>query len=79
MANTFSILLGILAAVALLLGLMPLLGWTNWFLTLPLGIAGVILGAISRVRGGLILNVVVLAVAALRLTLLRLTLGGGVI
>ncbi len=74
MANTFSILLGILAAVALLLGLIPLLGWTNWFLTLPLGIAGVILGAVSRVRGGLILNVVVLTVAAL-----RLTLGGGVI
>lgn len=74
MANILSILCGILAALALLLGFIPLLGWTNWFLTLPLGLVGVILGAISRTRGGLILNVVVLALAAL-----RLMLGGGVV
>jgi len=72
--NLLSVIFGVLAALGLLVGLLPLLGWTNWFITLPLGLVGLILGALSRVRGGVILCAVVLAFAAL-----RLFLGGGVL
>jgi hypothetical protein len=72
--NFASIIFGCLAALGLLLGLIPLLGWTNWFITLPLGIVGLIVGAIGNSRSGLILCGVVLLLAGL-----RLMLGGGII
>ena len=72
--NTASIIFGILAVLGLALGFLPLLGWTNWFVTLPLGIIGLILGAVSGKRGGLVLCAVVLVLAGL-----RLVIGGGVI
>ena len=72
--NTASIIFGILAVLGLVLGFLPLLGWTNWFVTLPLGIIGLILGAVSGKRGGLVLCAVVLVLAGL-----RLAIGGGVI
>jgi len=72
--NTASIIFGILAVLGLVLGFLPLLGWTNWFVTLPLGIVGLILGAVSGKRGGLVLCAVVLVLAGL-----RLLIGGGVI
>ncbi|PYE54558.1 hypothetical protein [Deinococcus yavapaiensis] len=74
MLNVISIVLGVVAIVFLLLGFIPLLGWTNWFLTLPAALVGLVLGALSRERGGLVLNGSVLALAAL-----RLFLGGGVL
>ena len=74
MLHTLSLVAGVVAALALLLGFLPLLGWTNWFLTLPLAILGLILGAIGKSRQGQTLNVVVLALAAL-----RLFLGGGIL
>ncbi|MBB5234634.1 hypothetical protein [Deinococcus budaensis] len=74
MWNTLSIVAGVLAALALLLGFIPLLGWTNWFLTLPLAILGLIFGAVGRSRPGQVLNLVLIALAAL-----RLFLGGGVL
>ncbi len=45
-----------------------------WFLTVPAALLGLILGDLSRQRGGLILCVVVLALAAL-----RLFVGGGIL
>ncbi len=72
--NTASVIFGILAALGLALGLLPLLGWTNWFVTLPLGIVGLVLGALSGKRGGLVLCAVVLGLAAV-----RLMLGGGIL
>ncbi|WP_161881738.1 hypothetical protein [Deinococcus alpinitundrae] len=72
--NTASIIFGVLAVLGLALGFLPLLGWTNWFVTLPLGIIGLILGAVSGKRGGLVLCAVVLVLAGL-----RLVIGGGVI
>lgn len=71
--NIASIVLGVIAVLALLVGFIPLLGWTIWFLVLPVALIGVVLGVMSRERGGLTLNVVVLVLAAL-----RLFLGGGI-
>ena len=65
---------GVLAALGLLLGLLPLFGWLNWFFVLPPALLGVMFGALSRDRSGMTFNIVILAVAAL-----RLLLGGGVI
>lgn len=70
--NVISLIFGVLAIVALPLGLLPLLGWVNWFLAVPLAVVGLILGLLSRERGGAILCGVALGLAAL-----RLFLGGG--
>ena len=67
-------LCGVLAALGLLLGLLPLFGWLNWFFVLPPALLGVMFGALSRDRSAMTFNIVILAVAAL-----RLLLGGGVI
>lgn len=69
-----SILCGIFAAIFMVLGLIPLLGWVNW-LVLPLCVIGVIFGVFGKERRpGLVINLVVAAIAAL-----RLFLGGGVV
>ena len=72
--RTLSLILGILAALGLLLGLLPLFGWLNWLVVLPPAVLGLILGVLARDRGATTLNVVVIALAAL-----RLFLGGGVL
>jgi hypothetical protein len=69
-----STLCGIFAAIFMLLGLIPLLGWINW-LVLPCCVLGVMLGVFSKGRRpGLVINLVVASVAAL-----RLILGGGLV
>jgi hypothetical protein len=78
-----SVLWGIFAMLWMLLALVPLLGWGNWFL-IPFAAVGAIIAAIAmvftapanrgRAKTGLVLNVVVIVVAVI-----RLHLGGGVI
>lgn len=72
MLNIFSILVGLLVLVLTLIGFIPLLGWLNW-LTIPLGIVGVALGALSSSNTGRNLNLVLIIICAL-----RLSLGGGI-
>lgn len=75
------LIFGILAAAFLLVGLIPLLGWLNWFTSLPLAVIGLVLSQVSA-RGkigsrigiaGSVFNGAVIAVA-----LFRLFLGGGI-
>jgi hypothetical protein len=73
MLNIFSILVGLLVLVLTLIGFIPLLGWLNW-LTIPLGIVGLALGALSSSNTGRNLNLVLIIICAL-----RLFLGGGII
>ena len=78
-----SVLWGIFAMLWMLLALIPLLGWGNWFV-IPFAAVGAIIGAIAmaftaptnrgRAKTGLLLNVIVMVVAVI-----RLHLGGGVI
>ncbi|UBV42752.1 hypothetical protein LAJ19_00490 [Deinococcus taeanensis] len=65
---------GGLATLGLLLGFLPLLGWLNWLVVLPPAVLGLILAVPARDRGATTLNVVVLALGAL-----RLFLGGGLL
>lgn len=78
-----SVLWGIVAMVLMFVGLVPLLGWSNW-LVIPFAGVGAIIAAIGialtsrekrgRAKAGLILNAIVIVVAAI-----RLSMGGGII
>ncbi|MBX7482558.1 hypothetical protein [Qipengyuania qiaonensis] len=73
MLNLLSILLGLVSLVVVIPATIPLLGWANWF-ALPLIVIGVILGQLSSSNGGRNFCLVVLLIAAV-----RLSIGGGII
>ena len=78
-----SLLWGIVGMLLMFIGLVPLLGWSNW-LIIPFAGVGAIIAAIGialssagkrgRAKTGLVLNCVVIVVATW-----RLGLGGGLI
>ena len=68
-----SVLIGLVCAVLLIPGMIPLLGWTLWA-TLLGSVVGIIFGSFPKRKIGLIINIAVAVVA-----ILRLFLGGGVI
>ncbi len=74
------LVISLVAALFLLVGLIPFLGWFNWFTTLPAAVLGAIISGIAINRrkssigvAGLIISVVVIGIA-----LVRLAIGGGV-
>ena len=69
-----SLIFGLLAALGLLLGVLPLFGWLNWIFVLPPAVLGLIFGAMSKDRGAVTLSAVVAVLGAL-----RLMLGGGIV
>ena len=73
MLNIVSVIMGLVAAVMALVGLIPLLGWVNW-LMLPVAFIGIVLGMLSSGNLGRNLCIVVAIVGGL-----RLMLGGGII
>ena len=70
------------AILFLLIGLIPFLGWLNWFTTIPTAVLGAIISGIGIARlsaknagvTGLIIGLVVLGVA-----IFRLSIGGGIL
>ena len=70
--NAISTIIGLMALIIALVGFIPLLGWLNWF-AIPLAVVGLVLGLLSRKTSGRYINLVVLALA-----IIRLTLGGGI-
>jgi|TARA_R110000751_G_scaffold2018_18_gene10550 hypothetical protein len=73
MLNILSILFGIVSLVIVIPATIPLLGWANWF-ALPLIVVGILVGQMSSSNGGRNFCIVVLLIAAI-----RLSLGGGII
>jgi hypothetical protein len=71
--NTASKIIGIIALIFMIIGLIPLLGWIN-YLVIFLAILGLIFGIFSKNTGGLTLNGIVLIVS-----LIRLIAGGGIV
>jgi hypothetical protein len=71
--NILSIVIGIVALIIALVGFIPLLGWLNWF-AIPLAVVGLVMGLLSRETNGRNINLVVLALAVV-----RLALGGGIL
>jgi hypothetical protein len=73
MLNIISILLGIIALVLAIPSSIPLLGWGNW-IVLPIAVLGAGIGALSRSSKGRNFCLIVIVIAAI-----RLSLGGGII
>jgi hypothetical protein len=71
--NVLSTIIGLAALIIALVGFIPLLGWLNWF-AIPLAVVGLVVGLMSRETTGRNINLVVLALAAI-----RLALGGGIL
>ena len=78
-----SIVLGIIAVLFMLVGLIPCLGWLNWILTLPTAIVGFLIAYWLRsqseenrndsmIKTGMMLNV-----CALIIGVIKLIVGGG--
>jgi hypothetical protein len=69
------------AAVSLLVGLIPLLGWLNWITTLPAAILGAVFSGIglARSRGGLAVVGLIISVVVFFLATGRLIIGCGVL
>jgi hypothetical protein len=72
MLNLVSLAIGVVTLPMALIAFFPLLGWANWFI-IPLAVVGAIIGMLSSHTSGRTLNLVVIAVAVL-----RLFLGGGI-
>ncbi len=73
MANLISILIGGIALILAFIGLVPLLGWTNW-LILPIAGVGALFGLISSRSSGMYFCLIVMCICAF-----RLWMGGGII
>ncbi|MDX1549793.1 hypothetical protein [Novilysobacter spongiicola] len=78
-----SLLWGVVAMILMVIALIPLLGWGNWFL-IPFAAVGAVIAAIGialtreqnrgRAKAGLVLNGIVIIVG-----IVRLGLGGGIV
>lgn len=73
MANIISIFIGGIALILSFIGLVPLLGWTNW-LILPIAGVGALFGLISSRASGMYFCLIVMCISAF-----RLWIGGGII
>jgi len=71
--NLMSVIIGLMALLIALVGFIPLLGWLNWF-AIPVAVVGLVLGMMSQRTSGRNVNLVVLALAVI-----RLALGGGIL
>ena len=71
--NIMSVIIGLMALSIALVGFIPLLGWLNWF-AMPGAVVGLVLGLMSQKTSGRNINLVVLALAVI-----RLALGGGIL
>ena len=71
--NTISVIIGLMALIIALVGFIPLLGWLNWF-AIPGAVVGLVVGLLSQKTSGRNINLVVLALA-----IIRLALGGGIL
>ena len=71
--QTVGRIFGVIAIIGMVLGMIPFLGWLNWF-NIPLAILGLILSIVGKSKGGIIICTV-----AIFFGLLRLMLGGGLL
>ena len=71
--NVLSVIIGLMTLVIALVVFIPLLGWLTWF-AIPGAVVALVLGLMSRKTSGRNVNLVVLALA-----MIRLALGGGIL
>ncbi len=73
MLNILSILIGLVALIFVIPGIIPILGALNW-IALPIGVIGAGIGVLSSKNAGRNFNLFILIVAVI-----RLFLGGGLL
>jgi len=71
--NLISILIGLVALIVALVGLIPLVGIVNW-VAIPIALVGLLIGNFASSKSGRNFNLIVLGIAVL-----RLFLGGGIL
>ena len=78
--NTASKIFGLFTSVGMIIAMVPLLGWLNWF-NIPLAVIGLVLGvsSLSTRRSGSTLIGVILCSIAIIIGAIRLGIGGGII
>jgi hypothetical protein len=69
----------LIAGLFMLIGLIPFLGWINWFTTLPAAVVGAVLSGISvsRKKGGIGTVGLIISLIVFVIAIGRLALGGG--
>lgn len=72
--------LSLVAGFFLLIGLIPFLGWSNWFTTLPVAILGIVFSSIAVSKSGSSLGTagLVIGILVFVVAVIRLILGGGI-
>ncbi len=63
--NIISILIAILVLICGLVAFIPLLGWLYW-IVIPIAVIGAVVGALSRHRTGLVLNILLIVIFGIR-------------
>ena len=74
------LIISLIAGFFMLIGLIPFLGWFNWFTTLPVAILGAIICGIaaSRWRSGYAIAGLVISLAVFVIAVGRLAIGCGI-
>jgi len=78
--NVAGFVMSLVAGFFMLIGLIPFLGFINWFTTLPAAVLGMIFSgiAISKAQGGLAVAGLVISILVFFVAVLRLVIGGGI-
>jgi hypothetical protein len=63
--NILSIVIALLVLITGLVAFIPLLGWLYW-IVIPVAVIGAVVGALSRHRTGLVLNVLLIVIFGIR-------------
>ena len=71
--------ISLIAALFLIIGLIPFLGWFNWFTTLPAAVLGAIISGIatSQSKSKVAITGLIISLAVFAIALIRLSIGGG--
>jgi len=80
--GVMGLIVSLVAALFLFIGLIPFLGWLNWFTTLPASVIGAILsgvGLASRPRSRSAIAGLITSLAVFLVALLRLSIGHGIL
>jgi hypothetical protein len=75
------LVISLVAGIFMLIGLIPFMGWFNWFTTLPAAILGAIISSIaaSRSRSGMAIAGLIISLVVFVIALGRLAIGCGII
>ena len=77
--SVIGLIISLIAALFLIIGLIPFLGWLNWFTTLPAAVLGAIISGVAatRPKNRVAITGLIISLAVFVISVLRLIIGGG--